>query len=271
MSNCSDQQNQAKVHWELVDQLRQQRPIVLTVANTVTVGKVADAVSAVGASPIMSEAPAEAAEMDAIANAITINLGTITTSQLQEIHAILDSNELKRPVVVDPVAVGSIKYRLGIAQDLFDRYHFTAIRGNAGEIAALAGVDWQSHGIDAGQGNQDLVPIAKKCANKYHCVTVLTGPVDIITDGKRVVTNSLSTNSFTVNIGSGDMLSSVVASYLAIADDPFDGAVVAAKAFSVAGVLAAKQDPGLGTWQDRFFDQLSQLSTSSAQNFNREE
>lgn len=266
----SDKQEKQALPWELVDQLRTQRPIVLTVANSVTISKVADAVSAVGASPIMSKEPAEAKAMAAIANAITINLGTITSGQLRQIHAVLKNNN-GRPTVLDPVAVGSIEYRLKIAQELLAAYHFTVIRGNAGEIAALTGTEWQAYGIDAGKGSHDLVSIAKSCASKYHCIVVLSGATDIITDGRQTMLNPLSTGCFTVNVGSGDMLSSVIAAYLGLNCDYFKGCAVATKAFSIAGVTAAQHGTGLGTWQAGFFDQLSQLSTAFVQKEYRKE
>lgn len=258
------QEEQLPLPWELIDKVRTRRPIVLTVANSVTIGKVADAVSAVGASPIMSKEPAEAPAMVKIANAITINLGTITSGQLRQIHAVLRCNDTL-PTVLDPVAVGSIKYRLKIAQELLAAYHFTVIRGNAGEIAALAGADWQAYGIDAGTGSHDLVAIAQSCAAKYHCIVVLSGATDVVTDGRQTVLNPLSTDWFTVNVGSGDMLSSVIAAYLGLNCDCFKACAVATKAFSIAGAAAAQQKPGLGAWQAAFFDQLSQLSTAFIQ------
>lgn len=103
--------------YQLIDQVRQFNPVIFTVANEVTTSKVADGLSASGASPIMSAEPAEAPAMVALANAG------------------------RCPVILDPVAVGSIPYRHKIANQLLHNYHFTVIRGNAGEIAALAGLD----------------------------------------------------------------------------------------------------------------------------------
>lgn len=88
----------------LIDRVRAQNPVVLTVANSVTAGKVADALSASGVSPIMSQAPEEATAMVNLADAITINLGTIDQAQLTLIRAIMDANAGQRPVVLDPVA-----------------------------------------------------------------------------------------------------------------------------------------------------------------------
>lgn len=245
----------------LIDRVRAQNPVVLTVANSVTAGKVADALSASGASPIMSQAPEEATAMVSLADAITINLGTIDQAQLTLIRAILDANAGQRPVVLDPVAVGSSAYRLTIAKQLLADYYFTVIRGNASEIAALAGFAVSGHGIDAGNDQDDPVMVAKRCAHAYHTCVLLTGATDVVTDGQEVFTNPTGTRMLTVNVGSGDMLSSLTAAYLASGDNPLASSALVATAFSLAGAVAAQHAAGLGSWQARFFDELSQLTS----------
>lgn len=240
----------------LIDRVRAQNPVVLTVANSVTAGKVADALSASGVSPIMSQAPEEATAMVNLADAITINLGTIDQAQLTLIRAIMDANAGQRPVVLDPVAVGSSAYRLTIAKQLLADYYFTVIRGNASEIAALAGFAASGHGIDAGNDQDDPVMVAKRCAHAYHTCVLLTGATDVVTDGQEVFTNPTGTRMLTVNVGSGDMLSSLTAAYLASGDNPLASSALVATAFSLAGAVA-----GLGSWQAHFFDELSQLTS----------
>lgn len=246
---------------QLVDQVRHKNPVVLTIANDVTADKVADGLSACGASPIMSKAPEEATEMVNLADAITINLGTINQNQLTLIRAVLDANAGRHPVILDPVAVGSSDYRLKIARHLLDDYYFTVIRGNASEIAVLAGYDIASHGIDAGEHQPAPIPVAKQCAQRYHTCICLTGPTDVVTDGQDVFLNSTGANMLTVNVGSGDMLSSITAAYLTVGDTPVASTALAAKFFSLAGATAAQQAAGLGQWQVRFFNALSQLDS----------
>lgn len=245
----------------LIDQVRQKNPVVLTVANDVTAGKVADALSACGVSPIMSKAPEEAQAMVSLADAITINLGTINQPQLALIRAILDANAGRRPVVLDPVAVGSADYRLTIAKQLLNDYYFSVIRGNASEIAALAGFAPAGHGIDAGGIQYDPVLLAKQCAHHYHTCVLLTGRTDVVTDGQDVFLNPTSSPMLTVNVGSGDMLSSLTAAYLTVGESPITSSAVIATAFSMAGATAAQHTLGLGQWQARFFDELSQLTS----------
>ncbi|MEE6636676.1 hydroxyethylthiazole kinase [Limosilactobacillus pontis] len=240
----------------LIDRVRAQNPVVLTVANSVTAGKVADALSASGVSPIMSQAPEEATAMVNLADAITID-----QAQLTLIRAILDANAGQRPVVLDPVAVGSSAYRLTIAKQLLADYYFTVIQGNASEIAALAGFAASGHGIDAGNDQDDPVMVAKRCAHAYHTCVLLTGATDVVTDGQEVFTNPTRTRMLTINVGSGDMLSSLTAAYLASGDNPLASSALMATAFSLTGAVAAQHATGLGSWQAHFFDELIQLTS----------
>ncbi|MBB1062714.1 hydroxyethylthiazole kinase [Limosilactobacillus fastidiosus] len=251
----------------LSEQVRQQNPVVLTITNAVTPAKVADALSAIGASPIMSLAPQEANEMVTLANAITINLGTINKEQVEEITTVLKENRDQKPVVLDPVAVGASQYRLTVTKNLLQNYQFTVIRGNAGEIAALANVNWSSHGIDGGSGQANIHKIAKKVAQTYHCTVVLTGNTDIVTDGNNEFINHLSTNYFITNVGSGDMLSSITAAYLSVSDSPYLAACTATKFFTAAGVKAAREATGFGQWQVKLMDELTTLDPNEVLSF----
>ncbi len=123
----------------LLDDLRAKNPIVFNVSNFVTVQDVANGINAIGASPIMSEEVAEADEMVGLAGAVCLNLGAVTATQVTQIRAVGQSaNRQKRPLVIDPVAVGAVKYRMQMATGLLADFRPDVIRGNAGEIAALA-------------------------------------------------------------------------------------------------------------------------------------
>lgn len=257
---------QRQINWSLIDRVRTKNPIVLNLANLVTIDKVADAVSAVGASPIMSVEPTEADEMVALANALSINLGTINEHQATQIRTVLRAATPLKPLVLDPVAVSAIPSRLEFAHSLLNNFHFDVIRGNASEIAALVEADNTSHGIDTGKvPNQ--VQIAKTCARRYHSIVVLTGETDIITDGQVIYENPFSAEMLTMNVGSGDMLSSIIAAFLGITSNTWDACIVATVLVSAAGVLANRYSVGLGSWQVQFFDQLSIMDTKALLEF----
>lgn len=262
-------QNQP-INWSLVDQLRAQNPIVLTLANSVTIAKVADSISAVGGSPIMSVEPAEAAELVKFADAITINLGTINQHQLRQIKTVLQAAGNTKPLVLDPVAVGAITWRQKIAKELLAEFHFDVIRGNASEIAALIGAADHSHGIDAGEVTHQL-QVATDCARRFQAIVILTGKTDLITDGNHYYTNPIGTNMLTVNVGSGDILASLTAAFLGTTANSWDACIVATVMVAVAGTLAAHHSPtALGSWQVQFLNQLSTMNTARLLNFIQE-
>ncbi|UQS82045.1 hydroxyethylthiazole kinase [Bombilactobacillus folatiphilus] len=244
----------------LLNKLREVNPVILNLSNFVTVQDVANGLNALGASPIMSEEIAETDEMVKICNAVALNLGAFTQAQITHLRAMgKQANQAHKPVVLDPVAVAAITYRKQVALELLNQFQVNVIRGNAGEIAALAGFDWQAHGIDAGGGSSDLTKIAQVAAQKFHCTILLSGATDIITDGQRVTKVSNGTPLFATHVGSGDMLSSIVAAFLAVADgDDFQAAAVAALVFACIGELTASQEKkmGSGTFIMRLLDQL---------------
>lgn len=228
---------------KLLTTLREQNPIVLNLANFVTVQDVANALNALGASPIMSAEVREAETMVQIAGAVCINLGTLTTLQIEQMRVVGQLAVANhKPIVFDPVAVGAVPYRKDVALSLLADFHVNVIRGNAGEIAALADLDWQSKGIDAGNGTGDLVQIARTCAQKFSCCVILSGPTDVITDGQRTVQVHNGTPLFQLHVGSGDILSSLVAAFTAVSPaDSFEAAQVACLVLAGTGELVASQ------------------------------
>ncbi|ANK60592.1 hydroxyethylthiazole kinase [Loigolactobacillus backii] len=228
----------------LLEQLRQRNPLVFTIANFVTVNDVANGLIAIGAAPMMSLEPAEAQEMVTAADGITLNLGTLTQQQIGQMHSVGYYAQLaNKPVVLDPVAVGAIAFRKKIAREILAAFPVNLIRGNAGEITALVDVAWQAKGVDAGHGEADLQKVAKQVAQRYDCVVVITGPTDIVTDGQRLTLIENGSALFPLMTGSGDLLSSICAAFLALTTetvDDFSAVTAACQIYATTGELAAQ-------------------------------
>lgn len=254
----------------LVDQVREKNPIVLTIANSVTPSDVANAVNLIGASPIMSKGKDEAEDMTNIANAVVINLGTVDRAQYEEMNAIMTAKSHNIPAIFDPVACGASKYRFNCAKELLDKYDWAVIRGNAGEIATLAGVEWNGHGIDSGNGDSNLIEIAEKCANKYHCIAVATGAEDVISDGNNTSVVKHGSPLFAVHVGTGDMLSSVIGAFAAVSDNLFEAAQVADLTFALAGEIAAQNNPLPSYWYSNFTDNLYKANSHLVSDWQKE-
>ena len=167
--------------------VRNQAPLVHCMTNLVVTNFSANGLLALGASPFMSVTPEEIAEIQNFAQALLINIGTINETEVKAmLIAGKAANKAGVPVVLDPVGVGATAFRQKITQQLLAEINFAVIRGNAAEIAFLAGINWQGKGVDAATGGNvaDLSCLVKTVAQKYRCVTALSGEIDFISDGK---------------------------------------------------------------------------------------
>lgn len=228
---------------ELLDQLREVNPIAYNISNFVTIQDVCNAISSIGASPAAVQANeelGEAQDLIKVCQSLTVNLGALIDPQVDHIDEIIGfANQYHKPVIFDPVAVGASPSRNRRALAILARRDIAVIRGNAGEIAALIGADWQAKGIDAGTGASDPVQLAKTAADQYHCIVVESGRTDIITDGQTVVKVHNETDLFKLRVGSGDILSSLIGCFCGITDDMFEAAQAATAIYATTGELVA--------------------------------
>ena len=69
--------------WADVERIRRQAPVVHNITNFVVMNTTANALLALGASPVMAHAVEEAAEMAALASALVLNIGTLSEPWIQ--------------------------------------------------------------------------------------------------------------------------------------------------------------------------------------------
>ena len=118
-----------------VEKIRGTAPLVHNITNYVVMNTTANALLALGASPVMAHAEQEVEEMTGIARALVINIGTLSTSWVAAMfRAAARAGELGVPLVLDPVGVGATSYRTKTCHDLIDTVPPAIIRGNASEI-----------------------------------------------------------------------------------------------------------------------------------------
>ncbi|MGR3807463.1 hydroxyethylthiazole kinase [Pasteurella testudinis] len=249
---------------DYLNKIRRQNPLIHNITNIVVANYVANGLLALRASPIMSSAVEEMDELAAICNALVINIGTLTADQVKAmLQAGKAANRQGIPVVLDPVGVGATRFRQHTVARLLAEVQFSAIRGNAGEMAYLANVTWQSKGVDAGQGSADLDDIANIIAQQHRCVAVISGATDVISDGTRLAKIHNGTALFPQITGSGCLLSAVCGAFLAVADpaDAFSALSEACSAYAIAGELAAQglQPNQNGQFYTALLDQLAAL------------
>lgn len=252
---------------ELLKETREKNPLVHHITNAVTINDCANATLAAGGSPVMADAIEEVEEMTSISSALVINFGTIKKESLVAMEkAMRKANEKDIPVVFDPVGVGATTYRTKSAQWLLEQVKVTVIRGNVSEVASLIGVEAKTSGVDAGEVDEDKTTIAKKTAKKYNTVVVISGEIDVITDGERVVYVENGHQMLTRVSGTGCMTASIIGCFVGASRGVLEGALAGISYMGLAGERAVKrlkEGEGVGTFKINLFDELSTLTSTT--------
>lgn len=253
-----------------LNKIREQNPLIHNITNLVAAHFSANGLLALGASPLMSANVEEMHEVPKISQGLVLNIGTLIGKELEAmLLAGKTANEVGIPVILDPVGVGATSYRKNTVQKLLSEVKFAAIRGNAGELASIAGIDWQVKGVDAGQGGGDLVEVAKTVAKNYRTIAVISGETDVVSDGSRTMLLKNGTPMFPKITASGCLLSAVCTAFLSVAEPEhyFDALVEACSTYAIAGELAAEnlQPTQFGSFYMNFLDQLGAITTEVVQ------
>jgi hydroxyethylthiazole kinase len=255
----------------MLEILRAKRPIVHCITNHVVSNFQANGLLALGASPIMGEAYEEVEELAMLADALSLNIGTLNKISLNSmLMAGKTANSKGTPVVLDPVGAGATAFRLSAIRQLIEEVNITVLRCNAGELAAIAGVEWQAKGVDAGQGNVDVIELAMQMARKYKFIVAITGEVDVVTDGEEMEEIPYGTPLMSSVTGMGCLLSSVVAAFLATSPDhPMAATSEALRFYAICGEKVAPHSQGTGSFHIAFLDELASMPQRNYDNRNR--
>ena len=240
-------------------QFRTLSPLTHCMTNEVVQSFTANTLLALGASPAMVIEPEEASQFAAIASALLINVGTLTQRRAIAMRAAAERAHLaKTPWTLDPVAVGVLDYRRYFCLDLLT-LRPAAIRGNASEILALAGMNSGGRGVDTTDTAAAALPAAQALARQAGTIVVVTGEVDYVTDGQRTVSVSGGDPLMTRVVGTGCALSAVVAASCALHGDRLDNVASACSWMKQAGKIASEQAIGPGSFIPAFLDALYNL------------
>lgn len=240
--------------------IRQASPLVHCITNYVVSNVTANGLLAIGASPVMADELEEVQEMVSIAGGLLLNIGTLNARTTDSMLAAgKQANRLGIPVVLDPVGVGATSYRQRFVQRLLSEITFDLLRCNRGELAAIAGVAWQSRGVDSGEGSQDIKEIAKQVAKQYRCLVAVTGDWDYVTDGEREAMITGGDIRMTAVTGMGCLLSAICTAALALPGDRFKHLQGVLRDYKLAAEIAGAQ-PRIGSFQVEIMNALEQLS-----------
>lgn len=247
--------------FETMERVRQERPLIHNITNMVAMNDSANIILAIGGLPIMAHAQAEVREMVRAAGALVLNIGTLTSEQIDSmIAAGEEANGLKKPVVLDPVGAGATYMRTESALRLQERVKIDIVRGNYAEVSVLAGLKGNIKGVESVGSEKNSVEVARTLARKHNQVVVITGEKDIVTDGKIVLEISNGSPMLRTITATGCMVTSLIATFAAVCNDYVLASAGALVCFGLAGERAAVGAKGPGSFKMNLFDEVYNLN-----------
>ncbi|MCF0175151.1 MAG: hydroxyethylthiazole kinase [Bacteroidales bacterium] len=236
-------------------------PLVQNITNYVAMNNSANALLAIGASPVMAHEKSEMDEMTSIAGCLVLNIGTLDEYWME---CILEAGRCARrhnkPIVLDPVGAGATSLRTNFCWKVINECHPDIIRGNGSEIMALINADVKSKGVDSSASSCDALSYAKILAERTGAVVVISGQTDYITDGKRVETITNGHPMMPAVTALGCSSTSIVGAFAAVVTDKIVACTAAMALIGLAGERAAKISKGPGSLQVNILDELYQIT-----------
>ncbi len=249
---------------DALERVRTEKPVIHHLTNWVTIYDCANIVKVFGASPVMAHAKEEVADMAGIASALVLNIGTLTTDLVDAMKLAAKSANCKGiPVVLDVCGAGATKFRDDKCFEILNKARVDIIKGNASEIARIAGENVQTKGVDASAVEKNLEEVASGLAKKRSCTVVITGKEDIVTDGKRVTLVKNGHPMMANIVGTGCMATSVIGTFAAVEKDLVAASVAGLVCYEVAAEIAAQEAKGPGSFKEKLFDAVFNLDADT--------
>jgi hydroxyethylthiazole kinase len=237
--------------------VRAKAPLVHNITNLVVMNYTANALLAMGASPVMAHALEEVEEMAALAGALVLNIGTLTAEWVESmLKAGRSASRAGTPVILDPVGSGATALRTSTAGRIIAETRPAVVRGNASEILSLREAGSRTRGVDSRHGVDQAADAARSLAAELQCVLAITGPVDLVTDGRRVVRVANGHPLMGRVTGTGCTATAAIAAFLTVDPDPLRAAATALAYFGLAGETAARSASAPGSFMIGMLDAL---------------
>ena len=269
--------------------IRRQSPLILNITNYVAMSLSANSLLAIGASPLMSAEPLEISELATRCAALAVNIGCLEERSIVAMRkAAAAARAAGRPWVLDPAGAGASTLRTDIALELL-RLHPAVLRANAGEVISLAEAAFPgtafratqdnlrpdsptplteaSRGVDSIASSEDALDSAKALAREFGTVVSVSGAIDYITDGEKVIGLKGGSPLMPRVSAMGCTASALTGAFIAVDGDPLQAAAGAMALMKAAGsAAAAALGPGesVGTLPARFLDYLATFDPSTA-------
>ena len=251
------EQQLAQKSAENLKTLRAKRPLIHNITNYVVMNFTANALLACGASPVMAHSKEEVEEMVSFAGALVLNIGTLTPAWIDAmLMAGRRANELDVPIVLDPVGSGATRLRTESAKRLVRDLSISVVRGNASEVLSLVDEGSHTKGVDSIHTVEQATNAAEELAKRLKTTIVITGPVDLITDGERNHKVLNGHEMMGLVTGTGCAATALIGAFLAVDQNAVDAATTALAYFGLAGEKGADSAQAPGTFQMTLLDAL---------------
>lgn len=243
---------------ESLTRMREIQPLIHMITNYVAMSFNANALLAVGASPIMAHAAEEVADIVQLAQALVINIGTLDRPWLDSMHiALRAAAERKIPIIIDPVGVGATPFRTQAVLSLLETASPQIIRGNASEIMALAGQGLlRAKGVDSVYQSEVAYQAGRELAERYRCVVIISGEQDFIIHPKACYKIGNGVSLMRQVTAMGCTATALIGAFCAVETDYIMAGVCAMAIMGIAGELAYALAQGPGSFQVHFLDAL---------------
>lgn len=249
---------------DCLEKIRQKKPLIYHITNWVTIYDCANITRAIGALPVMAHAKEEVEQMASIADALVLNIGTLTTDLIESmILASVSANKKGIPVILDAVGAGATDFRTQKTKEILKQVKISVLKGNSSEIGTIAGVEAETRGVEAISVKGNLAEIAKHLAIMENITVVITGKEDIISNGTETYICKNGHNMLGKFVGTGCMSASLIGVFCAVEKDYAFASAAALSCFGIAGELAAENAKGPGTYKISFFDEIFNLNSTS--------
>lgn len=218
----------------VLERLRERRPRIHCLLNTVVQNLVADGLTALGAVPSMTSSPEEIVSFVGRADALLVNLGTLTAERAAVSEtAAAAAGRAGIPWILDPVKCEDSPTRLALARRLVAARP-VAVKVNASEAVALA-------------PTPDIL-------------VVETGAIDRLRFGPQRTEVANGDPMLARVTGTGCLAGAVLAACAAVEPDPMLAGAASLAIMGVCAEIAAPRSRGPGSFAVELLDALGNLS-----------
>ena len=260
---------------DMMKQVRQVKPLIHCITNKVTMNDCANALLAVGGSPIMADDEAEVEDITSICQGLVINIGTLNQATIPSmIKAGKKANELHHPVLLDPVGIGASQLRHQTVKQLIDQVHFGVIRGNISEMKALMNMQSLSRGVDTNEADaitddnlDENIAWLQQLSLKTGAIIAVSGAIDAIVNDQRAFVVKNGCADMSLITGTGCMLSAIMSAFLTTHHDySLEACAYVTALMGYCGELAKQKvmdkNLGIGSLRVYLMDYLSMVNDS---------